>query len=81
MSKVNHFKIKQRSSRFSAFLLYFNLFIAETIVMKSISIKQRKNTVDHYKIFLFLGRYKGQMVKKMTISKIMQNKQWFSGFF
>ena len=50
-SKVEHFKIKQRSPRFSAFLLDSNLSNAETIVMKSIRIKQRKNTLEHLKIF------------------------------
>ena len=50
-SKVEHFKIKQRSPRFSAFLLDSNLSNAETIVMKSIRIKQRKNTLDHLNIF------------------------------
>ena len=50
-SKVEHFKIKQRSPWFSAFLLDSNLSNAEKIVMKSIRIKQRKNTQEHLKIF------------------------------
>jgi hypothetical protein len=78
-SKVEHFKIKQRSPRFSAFLLDSNLSNAERTVMKSIKIKQERNTLDHLKTFWSSWKTQRSKGQKMTISKIVQNQQWPSG--